>query len=1454
MLKKIGGCFGSIRVAVVLLALLAVVCGWATFIERDFGTPAVQTLVYRALWFHALIALLGLNVLAAALVRLPWKKGHLPFLLAHGGILILIVGCYLTFSRGVEGKMTIAEGTSSSTAVRSNDWAIRIERLGGADEKTDKAQTAGEKSVEIPFSGGPISRALLSRDGWKKYIVEPREARRDEPRTFFGRLSRSIARVHLSAVRRLAKWTMPNPRTIPTGVEGLTLELLDYLVAGEVEEKEEGDFSIHPAPFNKETANEFYAQLHLRALLDGKESVFWIRTLPTGVSEAEARFLSRTVASEKRAVRIALVNQTFDPGFSLHVQKFEPLFEPGSSTPASFSSVVDYHLTGGAAKESADAAPQTKTIGMNRPGKFFSPTKGRVWTYQDSYRGPYFPGQPIFEQTVKGELLPGETVPREKIYETVLSLNADPGRPWKYFGSFLIVLGTYLLIRHRKKVERKTDSVPLLTVLILCACAAAPLSAEESAKTEPTKAEKAKSERTKTESPAPSPAAEKTAFRPDWSAWRLLPVASGGRIMPLDTFARQTVRELCGSIRPEIAPDVRLIEALEKGTLSNLPPFDEMLAGHEISDAEREAMKKEYDRLAADSTAEQKKIAERLRKIFPENKARRFEPEELIFAWIVEPEVWRYIPFLRDPDDLIGRLTGSKQGGKFVRLEKGRFLSPSEVERCADFSSRIDRLQKREASLYPDRETAKREGNIDRAAATVERNLSAFRAVAFFPGREPPPMSSYYLDQILYPPENGPMGESAPPILEQLDRSCATLKTLLRDEKNQKIDSPFEDDSFLLTKTIRAGRSGNERVILDLIRRILLLSPLAEKGNYAESARQFGELLNECFAAQNRLTAHRNAAISGKLGTEPYRRELLRCAYLMEEVVRRIESATLALSTTGSYRVSTLADKKRLRAREGGASTEYEGAPAASLSILETGSLDLLPNGALPLLKTGDESARSPWISIQSMLLMPDGLAKRFLGAADSDSLPKDSSAKTTGSFLDMLTQKVQSDRDRKSDGARAKAAEAFLSAAEIYVGKKSGSSDDWRRALSEFSGALADLGAESNQTRLESAGLAPNDSSPAIAKTFYPNADAVQKLRAETLYNRLDAFYWLWFFSLLGVGAMTLGELGERFSSRKTAENGPKLLGKIGFISTTLFLSLAALLTAAGGALRAFITGWAPVTNMFETVVLLAFFVLILTLGYTYWPILKRRTPKNEKTRSIYARRGMIFLGGLLALGIGLAAYYNRAEFNPNIRPPVAVLRSNFWLTIHVLAIIASYACGSVAWFLSLTMLGGYLFGRRPTAPSPSPGESRGSSAAAFEPVLCAKIAPIVLQMLRWATLLLTVGTILGALWADFSWGRFWSWDPKEVWALVTLLIYLVVLHARLFMRRSNFGLAVGGVVGAMAIIMTWYGLSFVFGGGGRHAYTGGESNKELILYSLLAANILLAVAAAYWRFYFRK
>jgi ABC-type transport system involved in cytochrome c biogenesis permease subunit len=92
-----------------------------------------------------------------------------------------------------------------------------------------------------------------------------------------------------------------------------------------------------------------------------------------------------------------------------------------------------------------------------------------------------------------------------------------------------------------------------------------------------------------------------------------------------------------------------------------------------------------------------------------------------------------------------------------------------------------------------------------------------------------------------------------------------------------------------------------------------------------------------------------------------------------------------------------------------------------------------------------------------------------------------------------------------------------------------------------------------------------------------------------------------------------------------------------------------------------------------------------------------------------------------------------------------------------------------------------------------------------------------------------LAPGIILGGVWADYSWGRFWGWDPKETWALIVLLGYVALLHARLVGWVKHFGMLASAVLGFLLVIMAWYGVNFVLGAG-LHSYGFGAGGVEYV------------------------
>jgi ABC-type transport system involved in cytochrome c biogenesis permease subunit len=181
-------------------------------------------------------------------------------------------------------------------------------------------------------------------------------------------------------------------------------------------------------------------------------------------------------------------------------------------------------------------------------------------------------------------------------------------------------------------------------------------------------------------------------------------------------------------------------------------------------------------------------------------------------------------------------------------------------------------------------------------------------------------------------------------------------------------------------------------------------------------------------------------------------------------------------------------------------------------------------------------------------------------------------------------------------------------------------------------------------------------------------------------------------------------------------------------------------------------------------------------------------------------------------------------AVLDPSLHPLTPVLRSNFWLVTHVLTVTLSYAALALALGLGNITLGYFLV--------------RSANQEAI-----AVLSRFTYQALQLGVLLLAAGVVLGGVWADYSWGRFWGWDPKEVWALVALMAYLAVLHARFAGWVGPRGLAALSVTCFSLVVMAWYGVNFVLGAG-LHSYGFGGGGQGLV-YGAVVAQLVYVGAA---------
>ena len=244
----------------------------------------------------------------------------------------------------------------------------------------------------------------------------------------------------------------------------------------------------------------------------------------------------------------------------------------------------------------------------------------------------------------------------------------------------------------------------------------------------------------------------------------------------------------------------------------------------------------------------------------------------------------------------------------------------------------------------------------------------------------------------------------------------------------------------------------------------------------------------------------------------------------------------------------------------------------------------------------------------------------------------------------------------------------------------------------------------------------------------------------------------------------------------------------------------------------RIMISQRAPVTNMYETVLFSGFAALVIALVIGHL--------RREK---VYVLGGLGY-NFLCSLMINFA----HGMLSGDISPLVPVLRDNFWLSTHVTTVILSYAAFALAWMLAnMALIKRSLWGM-------------GQKEFGHQ-------AQLIYSCLKVGTVLLALGVILGGIWADYSWGRFWGWDPKETWAAIALCLYLAILHGRYtnWMGPQRFVPAVAGAF--MSIMMAWFGVNYILASG-LHSY-GFSQGGAVFLLSFFVLQIGVLVVTHYWR-----
>jgi ABC-type transport system involved in cytochrome c biogenesis permease subunit len=422
------------------------------------------------------------------------------------------------------------------------------------------------------------------------------------------------------------------------------------------------------------------------------------------------------------------------------------------------------------------------------------------------------------------------------------------------------------------------------------------------------------------------------------------------------------------------------------------------------------------------------------------------------------------------------------------------------------------------------------------------------------------------------------------------------------------------------------------------------------------------------------------------------------------------------------------------------------------------------------------------------------------------------------------------------------------------------------------------------------------------VNPSYYPTQTDMAR---EVHFNDLAPFFKAPIAYGIALVALMFSLMATNFGKSIQQESVFDKLSQVLYLSGICAFTAGIGLEAYGFFLRIKITGWAPVTNMYETVIWVG--MISAVIGFIMEAIFKR-------TWAALAGAGIALTCTALAATVPL--------LDPDIKMLPPVLRSNFWLSIHVLTIVSSYAAFALAMGLGmaattlyltatykrsasylelaipiipgLALAGlGYLgyyaskgrygagelvqaygfwpsllvgsigavfvgssfwamvgesFNRvifreslglddslsddpfrspavPPVAASPKPNFrtlAMQATAAQIKP-----ISNFIYRAMQVGILLVSAGTFLGGWWADVSWGRFWGWDPKEVWALITLLVYLIPLHGRFAGWVNTFWMVMASVVCFLSVLMAWYGVNFVLGVG-LHSYGFTEGGSQ--------------------------
>ncbi len=317
-------------------------------------------------------------------------------------------------------------------------------------------------------------------------------------------------------------------------------------------------------------------------------------------------------------------------------------------------------------------------------------------------------------------------------------------------------------------------------------------------------------------------------------------------------------------------------------------------------------------------------------------------------------------------------------------------------------------------------------------------------------------------------------------------------------------------------------------------------------------------------------------------------------------------------------------------------------------------------------------------------------------------------------------------------------------------------------------------------------------------------NSIDLSHINAELKYNRLNIFGRIFKLYLIFGAVMLLLQLISMFKEQRSENHWIKYLSN----ATLLGIVMLFALHSYGIGLRWYIAGHGPWSNSYETMVFVAWSAMLIGL--------------------IFGRK-MPVVSALCSMLTGVLLFVSTLNWiNPEISPLVPVLQS-YWLMLHVAVIMLSYGFLFISMLLGLTNMITLSLLNKNNKERLMPSVERTTTINELSMII--------------GVSLLAMGIFLGAVWANVSWGRYWGWDPKESWALITMVIYTAILHMRFVKRLDNIWVFnVKSTWAILSVLMTYFGVNYYLSG--MHSY--GNTTGNVFELPIVVAVAILAIITA--------